>query len=62
MEPLERDEALLELAPNVLLTDPASSQRHLDALGALVRASRCFRLSAGRDFDRLTALVRELAA
>jgi hypothetical protein len=55
-------EALLELAPNVLLTDRASSQAHLDALGALVRSSRCHRLSVGRDFERIPDVVRQLAA
>jgi hypothetical protein len=58
--PLSSDEALLELAPNVLLTEPSSSQRHLDALGSLVVAGPCFRLAAGRDFGRVTALVRDL--
>ena len=52
--------ALLELAPNVLLTEPSSSQRHLDALGALVRAGRCFRLTMGRDFDQVTTIIRQL--
>ncbi len=36
---LTRDEALLELVPNVLLTDRDSSQLHLDVLGWLVRES-----------------------
>lgn len=53
--------ALLELAPNVLLTEPASSQAHLDALGELAQASRCYRLETGRDLaaaaDRLASLL-----
>ncbi len=60
VEPLSSGEALLELAPNVLLTESSSSQRHLDALGSLVRAGRCFRLNTGRDFDQVAAIVREL--
>ena len=60
LEPLSFDDALLELAPNVLLTEPSSSQRHLDALGALVRAGRCFRLTMGRDFDQVTTIIRQL--
>lgn len=60
VEPLSADEALLELAPNVLLTEPSSSQRHLEALGSLVRAGRCFRLTTGRDFDHAAEIVREL--
>ena len=55
-----RDEALLELVPNVLLTDPESSQLHLEVLGRLVRSSRCFRLSASDDFGEVVAVVREL--
>jgi hypothetical protein len=54
------DEALLELAPNVLLTEPSSSQRHLGALGSLVRAGRCFRVTTGRDFDQVAATIRQL--
>ena len=54
LTPLGRDEALLELVPNVLLTEPESSQRHLDALGALARSVPCYRLETGRD---LTAAV-----
>ena len=60
VEPLTRDEALLELVPNVLLTDPESSQLHLEMLGRLVRSSRCFRLSASDDFGEVVAVVREL--
>jgi len=62
VEPLTRDEALLELAPNVLLTEPASSQLHLDALGGLVRGSRCFRLSVARDFDDVVEVVGGLVS
>jgi hypothetical protein len=61
VEPVSAGEALVAITPNVLLTDPAASQAHLDALAALVRASRCHRLLVGRDFDDLPALVRELA-
>jgi hypothetical protein len=57
--PVARTDALLELVPNVLLTDPASSQRHLDALDALVRASECYLLEAGADFDALARLLRD---
>ena len=58
LTPIGADEALLELAPNVLLTDPASSQAHLDALADLAAASCCWRLATGRDLD---AAVRRLA-
>lgn len=53
-------EALLELVPNVLLTEPAASQEHLAALGALVLSTRCFRMSTGRDLDALPERIAEL--
>lgn len=58
--PLAPGEALLELVPNVLLTDPAASQAHLDALAELVRVAHAHRLSAGRDFDLLPARLGPL--
>lgn len=60
LEPLSRDEALRDLAPNVLLTAPEPAQAHLDALGDLVRDSECYRLVAARDFERVAELVRAL--
>lgn len=62
LRPLAPDAALLELAPNVLLTEARSSQAHLDALAALVRESTCYRLETGRDFEALPSLFRTLAA
>ncbi len=55
-------EALLELAPNVLLTEPRSSQAHLDALGELAQASRCYRLETGRDLGAAAARLADLLA
>jgi hypothetical protein len=60
VEPMARDEALVELAPNVLLTEASSSQAHLNALARLIRASRCYRLSAGRDFEEIVKLMAVL--
>lgn len=60
ISPLGRADALLELVPNVLLTEPLSSQAHLDALGELVRQSECYRLETGRDLHAVPDLVREL--
>jgi hypothetical protein len=57
---MERDEALLELAPNVLLTEPRSSQAHFDALAALAAASDCYRLETGRDLPAAARLLRKL--
>lgn len=60
VEPMTRDDALVELAPNVLLTEASSSQAHLNALARLVRASRCYRLSAGCDFEEIVKLMAVL--
>lgn len=57
---IDPGEALLELAPNVLLTEPVSSQAHLDALAGLARASRCYRLETGTDLGEAVRLLREL--
>jgi hypothetical protein len=58
--PLEAGEALLELVPNVLLTEPASSQAHFDALAELAAASSCWRLETGRDLDGAVRLLTGL--
>ena len=55
-----RDEALLELVPNALLTEARSTQAHLDAFGELVRACSCYRLETGRDVEALPTLLRDL--
>lgn len=60
LEPLAKAEALLELVPNVLLTEPRSSQAHLDALAELVDRSDCYRLAAGTDLDGAVRLLEEL--
>ncbi len=60
LTPITQDEALLELAPNVLLTEAVSSQQHLDQLAALVRACRCYRMAVGRDFVEMPDLLRQL--
>ncbi|HKH43925.1 MAG TPA: hypothetical protein VKM72_04600 [Thermoanaerobaculia bacterium] len=61
LSPMEPGEALIELASNVLLTEPASSQAHLDALAALTAASSCWRLETGRDLASAVRLLRDLA-
>jgi energy-coupling factor transporter ATP-binding protein EcfA2 len=62
LAPLSPDEALMELLPNVLLTDGASSQAHLDTLGRLAFDTPCYRLTAGTDLDRAAAVVASVAA
>ncbi|MFP5288248.1 MAG: hypothetical protein ACLGI9_21110 [Thermoanaerobaculia bacterium] len=60
LEPLGKAEALLELVPNVLLTEPRSSQAHLDALSELVARSDCYRLATGTDLDGAVRLLEDL--
>ena len=62
LEPMRAADALLELVPNVLLTHPARARAHLDAIGRVVEASRCYRLTAGRDFDAIPAMLRAALA
>jgi hypothetical protein len=57
---MDPDEALLEMVPNVLLTEASSCRAHLDALRELVTSTPCYRLETGRDFDRLSVRFREL--
>jgi hypothetical protein len=59
LRPIDPGEALFELAPNVLLTEPRSSQAHLDALAELARASRCYRLETGTDLEEAVRLLRD---
>jgi hypothetical protein len=58
--PMDRGEALLELAPNVLLTEPRSAQAHLDALAELVERSECWRLATGTDLNEAVQRVAGL--
>jgi hypothetical protein len=60
LQSIDQDEALLELVPNVLLTEACSSQAHLDVLAKLVRESKCYRLETGYDFETLPRLLRDL--
>jgi len=57
---MEPDEALLEIVPNVLLTEANACRAHLGALSQLVKSTPCYRLETGRDFDRLSVRFREL--
>jgi hypothetical protein len=52
--------AVLELAPNVLLTEPISTQANLDALGRLAGDAPCYFLDAGPDLALTTATVASL--
>jgi len=60
LAPMPKADALMELVCNVLRTEPRSAQAHLDALAALVKQCRCYRLQTGRDFDKLAVLLRAM--
>jgi hypothetical protein len=59
LDPLSRDELLLELLPNVLLTEPRLAQRQLDLLARLAGTVPAFRLAFGGDLKQLDELVED---
>ena len=58
--PLDAGEALLRLVPDALLTEPGSTQRHLEAFAALLEQVRCYRVASGPDLRATADLVRAL--
>lgn len=51
--------ALRELAPNVLLTQRAATQAHLDMLAELVREVPCYSLATGTDLSSASRCLQE---
>jgi hypothetical protein len=60
IEPLDPSDALLRLVPDVLLTEPTSSQAHLKAIAALLAQVDCYALRSGADLHCATRLVHDL--
>jgi hypothetical protein len=60
VEPVPASDALIELAPNVLLTEPAASQAHFGALARLARSVPCYRVRTGRDLEQAAATLASL--
>jgi len=60
--PVGAAEALVELAPNVLLTERVSAQAHLTALADLVEHTPCYRLETGRDLDEVIQMLAGVVA
>jgi hypothetical protein len=58
--PLAPEEALVELAPNVLLTEAQSSAAHFAALADLARTCPAYRLDAGRDVQATVRLLGDV--
>jgi hypothetical protein len=52
--------ALLDLAANVMLTEPVATQAHLDILADLVRSVPCYTFRTGGDLDAVAACVTDL--
>jgi hypothetical protein len=62
LDPISPAEALVELMPNVLVTEPVATQAHMDMLGELVRTVPGYRFRPGRDLDRAAACLASLVS
>ena len=60
IEPIDPGDAYLRLVPDVLLTQPAGTQSHLQAIAALLDQVSCYTVRSGTDLDHTAGLVREL--
>ncbi|HEV3401931.1 MAG TPA: hypothetical protein VG078_08945, partial [Acidimicrobiales bacterium] len=60
--PMSPDDALMELLPNVLLTEASSSQSHLDALGRLASGVPSYRMTVGTDLHGAATLLATVAS
>ena len=60
LAPLAAGEALVRLAPDVLLTEPRATQAHLAAIGDMLAQVSCYTLRSGADIERAAQLVAEL--
>jgi hypothetical protein len=55
--PLDPGDALRRLVPDILLTEPAATQAHLAAIGALLDQVRCYTVGSGTDLHRAAELA-----
>ena len=62
LESLSPSEALVELMPNVLVTEPDATQAHMDMLGELVRTVPGYRFRPGPDVDAAAACITSLVS
>lgn len=60
LQPVSASYALRELVPNVLLTQRAATQAHLDTLAALVKEVPCYSLDTGTDLSFASRCVQEV--
>jgi hypothetical protein len=59
LQPMNRTEAFLELAPNVLMTDRASCEAHFRALEDLTRRTPAFRMRTGTDLGQAERMISD---
>jgi len=59
LRPMPASSALRALLPNLLLTEQAASQAHLDVLAELVREVPCFSFASGADLDEAAGCLLE---
>jgi len=57
--PMNRTEAFLELAPNVLMTDRAGCEAHFRALEDLTRRTPAFRMRTGTDLGQAERMISD---
>ena len=60
LSPMDRGGALVRLVPDVLVTEPAATQAHLDAFAALLDQVLCYELGTGRDLAHAAELVQSV--
>jgi hypothetical protein len=60
LERISEQAAFFELASNLIPTETAASQRHLDVIGLLIRRVPCYRMHTGRNLQELPELLGEL--
>lgn len=56
---ITKEEAFLELVPNVMLTESGTCKAHFDVLSELVKTSTCYRMEMGHDFDAIPKLLED---
>jgi hypothetical protein len=57
---IDRGDALVRLAPDVLLTHTEATKAHVAAIGELLGQVRCYAVRSGYDLERAAELTREL--
>jgi hypothetical protein len=56
---ITKEEAFMELVPNVMLTEIGTCKAHFNVLSELVKTSTCYRMETGHDFDAIPKLLED---